>query len=150
MIAERLKQGYVREPHVTVTIEAYRPFFILGEVTTPGQYPYVPNMTVENAIAIAGGFAPRANKQHGRAHPQRATASSSRATCRSIIRCAPATPSWSRSGGSNYPPVVPAKARTQPTAVWSRLRDSADAAHFICLARNSCVRLQARSAASLL
>ncbi len=63
MIAERLKQGYVREPHVTVEIEAYRPFFILGEVTNPGQYPYVANMTVENAIAIAGGFAPRADKR---------------------------------------------------------------------------------------
>ena len=36
MIAERLKQGYVREPHVTVEVEAYRPFFILGEVTNPG------------------------------------------------------------------------------------------------------------------
>ena len=62
IITERLKQGYVREPHVTVAIESYRPFFILGEVTTPGQYPYVPNMTVENAIAVAGGFSPRAKK----------------------------------------------------------------------------------------
>ena len=61
-ISARLKQGYVRDPHVTVTIEGYRPFFILGEVTTPGQYPYVPNMTVENAIAVAGGFSPRAKK----------------------------------------------------------------------------------------
>ena len=63
MISERLKQGYVREPHVSVEVEAYRPFFILGEVTNPGQYPYVANMTVETAIAIAGGFAPRANKK---------------------------------------------------------------------------------------
>ena len=62
VIAERLKQGYVREPHVTVEIEAYRPFFILGEVTNPGQYPYVANLTAETAIAIAGGFAPRASK----------------------------------------------------------------------------------------
>jgi polysaccharide export outer membrane protein len=62
IIAERLKQGYVREPHVSVEIETYRPFFILGEVTNPGQYPYVANMTAETAIAIAGGFAPRANK----------------------------------------------------------------------------------------
>ncbi len=62
MIAERLKQGYVRDPHVTVSIASYRPFFILGEVTTPGQYPYVPNMTAENAVAIAGGFSPRAKK----------------------------------------------------------------------------------------
>jgi polysaccharide export outer membrane protein len=62
-ITARLKQGYVREPHVTVEVETYRPFFILGEVTTPGQYPYVADMTVEKAIAIAGGFAPRAYKQ---------------------------------------------------------------------------------------
>lgn len=63
MIAERLKQGYVREPHVSVEVEAYRPFFILGEVTTPGQYPYVANMTAETAIAIAGGFSARASKR---------------------------------------------------------------------------------------
>jgi polysaccharide biosynthesis/export protein len=63
-IAERLKQGFVREPHVSVEVEAYRPFFILGEVTTPGQYPYVANMTAETAIAIAGGFAPRADKKN--------------------------------------------------------------------------------------
>jgi polysaccharide export outer membrane protein len=62
-IVARLKQGYIREPHVAVTIDAYRPFFILGEVTTPGQYPYVPNMTVENAVAVAGGFSPRAAKR---------------------------------------------------------------------------------------
>jgi polysaccharide export outer membrane protein len=62
MITDRLKQGYVREPHVSVEVEAYRPFFILGEVTNPGQYPYVANMTAETAVAIAGGFAPRANK----------------------------------------------------------------------------------------
>ena len=62
IITTRLKQGFVREPHVTVEIEAYRPFFILGEVTNPGQYAYVANMTAETAIAIAGGFAPRANK----------------------------------------------------------------------------------------
>jgi polysaccharide export outer membrane protein len=62
-ITERLKQGYVREPHVSVEIEANRPFFILGEVTTPGQYPYVANMTTETAVAIAGGFSPRADKR---------------------------------------------------------------------------------------
>jgi polysaccharide export outer membrane protein len=62
-IGARLKQGFIREPHVAVEIEAYRPFFILGEVTQPGQYPYVANMTVETAVAIAGGFAPRAFRQ---------------------------------------------------------------------------------------
>ena len=61
-IAGRLKSGFIRDPSVAVEIETYRPFFVLGEVTFPGQYPYVPNMTVENAIAIAGGFTPRAYK----------------------------------------------------------------------------------------
>ena len=59
-IAGRLKSGFVRDPSVAVEIETYRPFFVLGEVIFPGQYPYVPNMTAENAVAIAGGFTPRA------------------------------------------------------------------------------------------
>ena len=61
-IASRLRNGFIREPSVAVEIEAYRPFFILGEVAAPGQYPYVPNMTVESAVAIAGGFTPRAKR----------------------------------------------------------------------------------------
>jgi polysaccharide export outer membrane protein len=59
-ITGKLRDGYIREPHVAVEVEAYRPFFILGEVTQPGQYPYVANMTAETAVAIAGGFGPRA------------------------------------------------------------------------------------------
>jgi polysaccharide export outer membrane protein len=62
-IAAKLRDGFIREPHVAVEIEAYRPFFILGEVTQPGQYPYVANMTAETAVAIAGGFTPRARRQ---------------------------------------------------------------------------------------
>jgi polysaccharide biosynthesis/export protein len=61
-IAGRLRQSFIRDPSVAVEVEVYRPFFVLGEVTYPGQYPYVPNMTVENAIAIAGGFTPRASR----------------------------------------------------------------------------------------
>jgi polysaccharide export outer membrane protein len=61
-ITAKLRIGYIREPSVAVEIEAYRPFFILGEVAAPGQYPYVPNMTVESAVAIAGGFSPRAKR----------------------------------------------------------------------------------------
>jgi polysaccharide export outer membrane protein len=64
-LSERLKQGYIRNPHVSVEIDTYRPFFILGEVTAPGQYPYVANMTVETAVAIAGGYTPRALKTGG-------------------------------------------------------------------------------------
>jgi polysaccharide biosynthesis/export protein len=62
-IAEKLRDGFIREPHVAVEIESYRPFFILGEVAAPGQYPYVANMTVETAVAIAGGFGPRASRK---------------------------------------------------------------------------------------
>jgi polysaccharide biosynthesis/export protein len=61
-ISARLRNGYIREPSVAVEIESYRPFFILGEVAAPGQYPYVPNMSVESAVAIAGGFSPRAKR----------------------------------------------------------------------------------------
>jgi polysaccharide export outer membrane protein len=61
-VGSRLRRGFVREPHVAIEVEVYRPFFILGEVTVPGQYAYVPHMTVENAIAVAGGFTPRAYK----------------------------------------------------------------------------------------
>jgi polysaccharide biosynthesis/export protein len=61
-ITAKLRHGYIREPSVAVEIEAYRPFFILGEVAAPGQYPYVPNMSVESAVAIAGGFSPRARR----------------------------------------------------------------------------------------
>ena len=58
-IEARLRNGYLREPRVAVEVEAYRPFYVIGEVTTAGQYPFVNGMTVQNAIAIAGGFSPR-------------------------------------------------------------------------------------------
>ena len=61
-ISAKLRNGYIRDPSVAVEIESYRPFFILGEVAAPGQYPYVPNMSVESAVAIAGGFSPRARR----------------------------------------------------------------------------------------
>jgi len=61
-ITARLRNGYIREPYVAAEVETYRPFFILGEVAAPGQYPYVPNMTAESAVAIAGGYSPRATR----------------------------------------------------------------------------------------
>ncbi len=61
-ITTKLRSGFIRDPSVAVEIEAYRPFFILGEVAAPGQYPYVPNLSVESAVAIAGGFSPRAKR----------------------------------------------------------------------------------------
>ncbi|MGE3247866.1 MAG: polysaccharide biosynthesis/export family protein [Beijerinckiaceae bacterium] len=59
-IAARLRNGFVIEPRVSVEVEAYRPFFVLGEVTTAGQFPYINGLTVQKAVAIAGGFGPRA------------------------------------------------------------------------------------------
>jgi len=58
-IADRLRAGFVRDPRVSVEVEAFRPFFVLGEVTAAGQFPYVEGMTARTAVAIAGGFTPR-------------------------------------------------------------------------------------------
>ena len=63
-IEAKLRSGYVREPKVTVEVDTYRPFFILGEVTTSGQFPFVNGMTVQTAVAIAGGFTPRAHRSY--------------------------------------------------------------------------------------
>jgi polysaccharide export outer membrane protein len=62
-IADKLRQGYLRDPDVSVEIDRYRPIFIMGEVGAAGQYSYVPGLTVQKAIAIAGGFSPRANQE---------------------------------------------------------------------------------------
>lgn len=62
IIAAELREGYLRDPDVTVQVDQYRSFFIMGEVGAAGQYSYVPGMTVQNAIAIAGGFTSRANQ----------------------------------------------------------------------------------------
>jgi len=58
-IADKLRAGYLRDPNVTAEVDRYRPVFIMGEVGAPGQYSYVPGMTVQKAIAAAGGFTPR-------------------------------------------------------------------------------------------
>jgi polysaccharide biosynthesis/export protein len=63
-VEARLHAGYLRDPRVAIEVEAYRPFFVLGEVTTAGQYPFINGMTVETAIAVAGGFSPRGDQSH--------------------------------------------------------------------------------------
>lgn len=60
-LAQALRQ-FVRSPDVSVEVANYRPFFILGEVTRPGTYPYSASLTVLNAVATAGGFTYRANQ----------------------------------------------------------------------------------------
>lgn len=58
-----LLDGYLKKPNVTVTITEYRPFYINGEVDKPGSYPYKKGLTVEKAVALAGGFTERASKK---------------------------------------------------------------------------------------
>jgi polysaccharide biosynthesis/export protein len=61
-IAGQLRAGFLREPSVSVQIETYRPFFIMGEVRAPGQYAFVSGLTARTAVAIGGGFSPRATR----------------------------------------------------------------------------------------
>lgn len=63
MVKQRLTQGYLRDPRVSAQVVNYRPFFILGEVSKPGSYPYVNGMTVVNAVALAGGYTYRADRK---------------------------------------------------------------------------------------
>lgn len=61
-IAAKLRQGYLRDPDVSVEIDRYRPIFVMGEVGAAGQYSYVPGLTVQKAVAMAGGYTARANQ----------------------------------------------------------------------------------------
>ncbi|TYR30861.1 polysaccharide export protein [Mesorhizobium microcysteis] len=61
-IADKLRQGYLRDPDISVEVDRYRPIFVMGEVGAAGQYSYVPGMTAHKAVAAAGGFTPRANQ----------------------------------------------------------------------------------------
>jgi polysaccharide export outer membrane protein len=61
-IRDKLKQGYLTNPKVSVEVLNYRPFYIIGEVDKPGQYPYTSGMNVINAVAVAGGFTYRAKQ----------------------------------------------------------------------------------------
>jgi polysaccharide export outer membrane protein len=60
-VESALKEGYLKDPHVSVEVLTYRPFYILGEVQKPGEYPYSNGLTVLNAVATANGFTYRAN-----------------------------------------------------------------------------------------
>ena len=62
-IATELANGFLLEPRVSVEVTNYRPFYILGEVGRPGEYPFNSGLTVLNAVAAAGGFTYRANKK---------------------------------------------------------------------------------------
>lgn len=62
-IEEILRRGnYMQEPRAAVEVLAFRPFYVLGEVKTPGEFPYSPGMTVLSAVARAGGYDYRARE----------------------------------------------------------------------------------------
>ena len=62
-IEARLKDGYILNPQVSLQVLTYRPFYILGEVNRPGEYPFVNGLTVMSAVATAQGFTYRADKK---------------------------------------------------------------------------------------
>jgi protein involved in polysaccharide export with SLBB domain len=59
--AKLISDRYLKNPNVTIQIINFRPVYVLGEVQKPGDHPYVPGLTVRAAVALAGGFTPRAN-----------------------------------------------------------------------------------------
>ncbi|WP_342642398.1 polysaccharide biosynthesis/export family protein [Rhodoligotrophos ferricapiens] len=61
-IEHRLAQKYLRDPNVSVQVATLRPFYILGEVQNPGSFAYTPGLTVQEAIALGGGYTPRADQ----------------------------------------------------------------------------------------
>lgn len=79
-VADRLRDGYLRDPRVNAEVMSYRPFYIIGEVENGGEYPFVSGMNVLNAVALAGGYTYRANEskvfitRNGREHEFSATA----------------------------------------------------------------------------
>ena len=63
LISRLLADGYLKKPNVSVSIDTYRMFFIKGEVRNPGGYNYQNGLTIEKAVAIAGGFTERASEK---------------------------------------------------------------------------------------
>ena len=61
-ITEGLRGRFLINPRVNVSIKEYRPFFVRGEVSSPGEYAFKPGLTVEKAVSLAGGFTSRASK----------------------------------------------------------------------------------------
>jgi protein involved in polysaccharide export with SLBB domain len=64
-IAARYRAGgYLQDPHVNVAVMVFKPFYVLGEAVTPGEYPYRSGLNVHSAVAMAGGFTYRASRTY--------------------------------------------------------------------------------------
>ena len=62
-LGQALSDGYVNDPRVSIQVVSFRPFFILGEVNRPGEYPVSTGLTIQQAVASAGGYTYRANSR---------------------------------------------------------------------------------------
>ena len=61
ILTEGLRGRYLVNPRVAVTIDEYRPYFVNGQVSSNGSFPYQPGLTVRKAVSVAGGFKERAS-----------------------------------------------------------------------------------------
>ena len=61
-VTAKLSDGFLKDPNVSIQIVNYRPFYIMGEVNRPGEYPYVSGMSILNAVVLAGGYTYRADE----------------------------------------------------------------------------------------
>jgi protein involved in polysaccharide export with SLBB domain len=62
LVLEKLQDGFLKKPSITVSIDSYRLYYIKGEVSRPGGYTFVDGLTVAKAVALAGGFTVRASE----------------------------------------------------------------------------------------
>jgi protein involved in polysaccharide export with SLBB domain len=86
LVYDGLKGDYFVEPNVFVGMVLYRPFYIHGEVKQPGGYPYQPGMTVNQAVALAGGFTERASQEKIAISREGSKVESERGTINSVIQ----------------------------------------------------------------
>ena len=63
-IHDHLKDDYLVNPNVHVSIVTYRFFYVNGQVKSPGGYAYRPGLTVQRAISLAGGYTERASRKN--------------------------------------------------------------------------------------
>ena len=63
-VKSALEEGYLKNAKVSIEVVNYRPFYILGQVNKPGEYPFVNGMSVLNAVALAGGYTYRASESN--------------------------------------------------------------------------------------
>jgi protein involved in polysaccharide export with SLBB domain len=64
LTSKYLRGGFLQDPHVTVAVVQYKPFYVLGEANTPGEYPFRSGLNVHSAVAMAGGFTYRASRSY--------------------------------------------------------------------------------------